>query len=145
VEAQNPIDYTGDGEPVSNHDELMANFFAQPDALAFGKTKDQLVQEGTPKPLLPHKEFDGNRPSIQLLFPRFDAKTIGQLLSLFEHNVATRGFIWGNNSFDQFGVELGKVLGVNARKQLNAARTEDAKVEGFNPSTTYLMTKFLAK
>lgn len=97
------------GEPVSNHDELMCNFFAQPDALAMGKRVEELVAEGVPAALHPHKEFPGNRPSLSLLFPKLNARTCGQLLALYEHRVAVQGFIWGINSFDQWGVELGKV------------------------------------
>jgi glucose-6-phosphate isomerase len=94
---------------VSNHDELMCNFFAQPDALAMGKRVEELIAEGVPAALHPHKEFPGNRPSLSLLFPLLNARTCGQLLALYEHRVAVQGFIWGINSFDQWGVELGKV------------------------------------
>jgi glucose-6-phosphate isomerase len=106
------------GEPVSNHDELMSNFFAQPDALAYGKTVADLEAEGVPRELQPHKEFPGNRPSLSLLFPALNAYSCGQLLAMYEHRVAVQGFIWGVNSFDQWGVELGKALASRVRVQL---------------------------
>ncbi|TVR16055.1 MAG: glucose-6-phosphate isomerase, partial [Planctomycetota bacterium] len=95
---------------VSNHDELMANFFAQPDALALGKTADELQAEGVEANLIPHKVFPGNRPSSSLLLDELTPTTCGQLLALYEHRTAVQGFIWNINSFDQMGVELGKVL-----------------------------------
>jgi glucose-6-phosphate isomerase len=131
------------GESVSNHDELMSNFFAQPDALAYGKTIDELVAEGVPANLLPHKEFPGNRPSLSLLFPSLSAFSVGQLLALYEHRVAVQGFIWGLNSFDQWGVELGKVLANKVRSQLASSRGKSAEVSGFNSSTTALMKRYL--
>ncbi|PIA52613.1 hypothetical protein AQUCO_01000472v1 [Aquilegia coerulea] len=127
------------GEMVSNHDELMSNFFAQPDALAYGK----LLSEKVPKHLIPHKTFSGNRPSISLLLPHLNAYTVGQLLAIYEHRVAVEGFLWGINSFDQWGVELGKSLATQVRKQLNASRTKGDPIEGFNYSTATVMTKYL--
>nr|CEL67078.1 TPA: Glucose-6-phosphate isomerase, related [Neospora caninum Liverpool] len=109
-------------EPVSNHDELMSNFFAQPDALAFGKTPEQLRKEGIPENLIPHKTFPGDRPSCMLLFPEISPFHIGQLLALYEHRVAVEGWIWGINSFDQWGVELGKVLAKGVRGILQKRR-----------------------
>ena len=141
-QSQIPIDM--DGEAVSNHDELMSNFFAQPDALAAGKSAEQCRIEGVPEKLVPHKTFPGNRPSSSLLLPKLDAYTTGQLLAIFEHRTGVEGFIWGINSFDQWGVELGKVLAKNVRKQLSGSRKENAKVFGFNPSTTRLLQKFLS-
>jgi glucose-6-phosphate isomerase len=133
------------GEPVSNHDELMSNFFAQPDALAYGKTIAELMAENVPQHLLPHKEFPGNRPSLSLLFPQLNAFTVGQLLALYEHRVAVQGFVWNINSFDQWGVELGKVLASKVRTQLRACRdTDTTAVEGFNASTSLLLQKYLA-
>ena len=95
------------GEPVSNHDELMSNFFAQPDALAFGKH-----DAGG------HKNFPGDRPSLSLLLPVGDAFNIGVLLALYEHRTAVQSFIWNTNAFDQWGVELGKVLAKSVRNVL---------------------------
>ena len=106
--SQNPLMLPG--EAVSNHDELMANFFAQPDALAMGKTAAELRVDGVAETLIPHKEFPGNRPSNVLLLDVLDPYTTGQLLALYEHRTAVQGFIWGINSFDQWGVELGKLL-----------------------------------
>jgi glucose-6-phosphate isomerase len=131
------------GEAVSNHDELMANFFAQPDALAVGKTAEQCRAEGVPEALVPHKVFPGNRPSNVLLLERLDAYSTGQLLALYEHRTAVQGFIWGINSFDQWGVELGKVLAKQVRGQLAASRAGGAKVAGFNPATTALLKRYL--
>lgn len=142
IRSQAPVSLPG--EPVSNHDELMSNFFAQPDALAFGKSADQLRIEGVPEELVPHKTFPGNRPSSSLLIDELTPFSIGQLLALFEHRTAVEGFVWGINSFDQWGVELGKVLAKGVRAQLKAARSENAEVSGFNPSTTMLLNKYLS-
>lgn len=146
-ESPNPI--TLDGEPVSNHDELMSNFFAQPDALAYGKTIEQLVAEGVAPSLHAHKEFPGNRPSMSLLFPKLNAYTCGQLLALYEHRVAVQGFVWDINSFDQWGVELGKNLAGKVRNQLMISRSSDVGVDSidttvFNASTTSLLKKYLS-
>lgn len=142
INSQAPVSLPG--EPVSNHDELMSNFFAQPDALAFGKSAEQCRVEGISEELVPHKTFPGNRPSSSLLIDELNAFTVGQLLALFEHRTAVEGFIWGINSFDQWGVELGKVLAKGVRSQLKAARLEGAEVSGFNPSTTMLLKKYLS-
>ncbi len=103
-------------EIVSNHDELMCNFFAQADALAVGKTALELRSQNTPDFLIPHKTFTGNRPSLSMLLPELNAYTVGQLLALYEHQVAVQGFIWNINCFDQWGVELGKVLASKVRE-----------------------------
>uniref|UniRef100_A0A7S3GQM9 Glucose-6-phosphate isomerase n=1 Tax=Spumella elongata TaxID=89044 RepID=A0A7S3GQM9_9STRA len=133
-----------EGEVVSNHDELMSNFFAQPDALAYGKTVSELMAEGVPAHLHPHKEFPGNRPSLSLLFPELNAFSCGQLLAMYEHRVAVQGFVWGLNSFDQWGVELGKVLANKVRSQLASSRGQaEAPITGFNASTTCMMQKYL--
>jgi len=94
-----------EGEPVSNHEELMANFFAQPDALAMGKDIAACKAEGIPENLLQHKVFTGDKPSFSLLFlGSLDAFKCGQLLAMYEHRVAVEGFIFDCNSFDQWGV-----------------------------------------
>lgn len=142
-ESQNPIEL--DGEVVSNHDELMSNFFAQPDALAKGKSASDLKAEGVPDSLIPHKTFPGNRPSISLLFDKLTPYTCGQLLALYEHRTVVQGTIWGINSFDQWGVELGKILAKQVRTQLNATRKNHAPVSGFNSSTTSLLNRYLEK
>ncbi|EXC07277.1 Glucose-6-phosphate isomerase, cytosolic 1 [Morus notabilis] len=149
VKSQQPVYLKGlilaskTSEVVSNHDELMSNFFAQPDALAYGKTIEQLQKENVPQHLIPHKTFSGNRPSLSLLLPSLNAYNIGQLLAIYEHRVAVQGFIWGINSFDQWGVELGKSLATQVRKQLHASRTKGEPVQGFNCSTTTLLTRYL--
>jgi glucose-6-phosphate isomerase len=145
--SESPAPVKLDGEPVSNHDELMSNFFAQPDALAYGKTVAELTAEGVPAHLHAHKEFPGNRPSLSILFPALTPYAVGQLLALYEHRVAVQGFVWGINSFDQWGVELGKVLANKVRATLSKARADGsgAPVEGYNPSTTALLSKYLAR
>jgi len=133
-------------EIVSNHDELMCNFFAQADALAYGKTPEQLRSENVPDYLIPHKTFTGNRPSMSIMLPSCTAYTVGQLLAMYEHRVAVQGFIWGVNSFDQWGVELGKVLASKVRTCMNTARTKNRVIlptDGFNYSTTRMINKYL--
>ena len=93
-----------------HHDILMSNVFAQAEALAFGKTAEEVRAEGTPEALVPHRVFEGNRPSNIILAEKLDPFTLGTLIALYEHAVFTQGVIWGINSFDQWGVELGKVL-----------------------------------
>jgi glucose-6-phosphate isomerase len=133
------------GETVTNHDELMANFFAQPDALAFGKTRAQLKGENVSPDLIPHKEFPGNRPSnVLLVTGSCTPKRIGQLLALYEHRTAVQGFIWGVNSFDQWGVELGKVLAKQVRSQLAVSRKQrQSPITGFNPATSTMLSRYL--
>jgi glucose-6-phosphate isomerase len=122
-------------EEVTHHEELMTNFFAQPDALAFGK-KDPIS----------HKNFPGNRPSSSLLLEELNPFTAGILLALTEHRTAVKGFIWGINSFDQFGVELGKVLGKDHRARIiEFHKTGKVKKEGLNPSTAVLLEAFLSQ
>ena len=89
---------------------LVANVFAQAEALAFGKTAEEVKAEGTPEWLVPHRVFEGNRPSNMILADRLTPATLGKLISLYEHSVFTQGVIWNVDSFDQWGVELGKVL-----------------------------------
>jgi glucose-6-phosphate isomerase len=135
------------GEPVSSHAELMCNFFAQPDALATGKSAAELRAEGVPEALIPHKTFTGNRPSLSLLLPELTPFALGQLLALYEARVATSGFVWGINSFDQWGVQLGKVLADAVRGAVVKARAEGRPLgtaDGFNGATTRLLNRFLA-
>lgn len=142
-QSQAPVE--GEGEPVSNHDELMSNFFAQPDALAYGKTLNDCIAEGIPEELREHKVFSGNRPSSSLLMTKLDAFAVGQLLAVYEHRTAVQGFVWGINSFDQWGVELGKVLAKQVRAQLNASRkSSGVSVQGFNSSTSSLLDAYLS-
>ncbi len=93
-----------------HHDILLANVFAQAEALAFGKTSQEVQAEGTPPWLVPHRTFEGNRPSNTLLLERLTPAALGKLVALYEHSVFTQGAIWQIDSFDQWGVELGKVL-----------------------------------
>ncbi|MCD7460108.1 Glucose-6-phosphate isomerase, cytosolic 1 [Datura stramonium] len=117
--------------------------FQQPDALAFGKTPEQLQKENVPELLVSHKTFSGNRPSLSILLPSLNAYNIGQLLAIYEHRVAVQGFVWCINSFDQWGVELGKSLATQVRKQLHASRKKGESVEAFNFSTKTLITRYL--
>jgi glucose-6-phosphate isomerase len=94
----------------THHDALMANVFAQSEALAFGKTADELRAEGVKEGLIPHKTFEGNRPSVTLLIDKLTPEILGKLVALYEHSVFVQGVIWNIDSFDQWGVELGKVL-----------------------------------
>ncbi len=109
-----PCDFIGFYKSINplgrHHDMLMANVFAQAEALAFGKTAAEVRAEGVPEPLVPHKVFAGNRPSNILLAERLTPYTLGTLVALYEHSVFTQGAIWSIDSFDQWGVELGKVL-----------------------------------
>ena len=105
--------------PIANHhDLLMSNLFAQTEALAFGKTEDEVRAEGTPERLVPHRVFEGNRPSNTILIDQLTPETLGQLVALYEHNVFTQGVIWNIDSFDQWGVELGKVLAQRVTPEL---------------------------
>ena len=103
-----------------HHDLLMANMFAQGEALAFGKTPDEVRVEGTPEWLVPHRTFEGNRPSSTILADRLTPETLGALVALYEHSVFTQGIIWDVDSFDQWGVELGKVLATKIVPELEA-------------------------
>jgi glucose-6-phosphate isomerase len=109
-----PCDFIGFCQPLNplghQHDLLMANLFAQTEALAFGKTRAQVEAEGTPRWLVPHRVFEGNRPTNTILAERLTPETLGSLVALYEHSVFTQGTIWNIDSFDQWGVELGKVL-----------------------------------
>ncbi|MET0822847.1 MAG: glucose-6-phosphate isomerase, partial [Solirubrobacterales bacterium] len=109
-----PCDLIGFYESLNplgdHHDLLLSNVFAQGEALAFGRTPDDVRAEGTPEWLVPHRVFEGNRPTSTILARRLDPRTLGSLVALYEHSVFTQGTIWGINSFDQWGVELGKVL-----------------------------------
>lgn len=135
-----------EGEMIASHDELMANFFAQPDALAIGKTPEELEAEGCPPDLIPHRTFLGNRPSLSLLIPKVNAYYLGQILALYEHRTATEGFMWDINSFDQWGVELGKKLASVVRKRMHSFRSglqKHGPAGQFTPSTQRLMSRYL--
>ena len=115
------IAFTNALNPLGRHHAmLLANVLAQSEALAFGKTPEQVEAEGTPRWLVPHRVFDGNRPSTTILADRLTPETLGKLVALYEHSVFTQGVIWQINSFDQWGVELGKVLAERILPELEA-------------------------
>ncbi|MFF8936319.1 glucose-6-phosphate isomerase [Streptomyces paradoxus] len=141
-----PADFIGFARPVAElseqlkaqHDLLMANFFAQTQALAFGKTPEEVRAEGVPQELVPHKTFQGNHPTTTILAPELTPSVLGQLVALYEHKVFVQGAVWNIDSFDQWGVELGKVLA----KRVEPALTEGAEVEGLDASTTALVATY---
>jgi len=120
-----PCDFIGFCQALNplgeHHDLLMSNVFAQAEALAFGKTPEEVRAEGTPEWLVPHRTFEGNRPSNVILAERLTPETLGKLVALYEHSVFTQGTIWQIDSFDQWGVELGKVLANRIIPELDAA------------------------
>jgi glucose-6-phosphate isomerase len=122
-----------------HHDLLLANVFAQAEALAFGKTVDEVRAEGTPESLVPHRVFEGNRPSNTILVDRLTPETLGKLVALYEHSVFTQGAIWHINSFDQWGVELGKALAQRIVPELEST-TEPAL--GHDSSTNALIRRY---
>ena len=124
-----------------HHDLLMANVFAQAEALAFGKTLDEVRKEGTPEWLAPHREFDGNRPSNVLLLERLTPGSLGKLVALYEHIVFTQGVIWNLDSFDQWGVELGKVL---AQRIVPELESPEALELHHDSSTNALIERYRA-
>jgi glucose-6-phosphate isomerase len=124
-----PCDFIGflhSNHPLGeHHDLLMANVFAQTEALAFGKTPEQVRDEGTPEPIVPHRTMEGNRPSNTILAERLTPETLGALVALYEHSVFTQGVVWDIDSFDQWGVELGKQLARAIVPELQADREPD--------------------
>jgi glucose-6-phosphate isomerase len=120
-----PCDFIGFCQPLNpvgnQHDLLMANLFAQAEALAFGRTEDEVKAEGAPDRLVPHRTFEGNRPSNTILAERLTPETLGRLVALYEHSVFTQGTIWNIDSFDQWGVELGKALATRTIPELAGA------------------------
>jgi glucose-6-phosphate isomerase len=122
-----------------HHDILLANVFAQAEALAFGKTPEQVRAEGTPAALVPHRVFEGNRPSNTILADRLTPETLGSLVALYEHSVFTQGAIWSINSFDQWGVELGKALAQRIIPELEA---ENAPRLEHDSSTNNLIRRY---
>lgn len=123
----------------AHHDILLANVFAQTEALAFGKTAEQVVAEGTPAALVPHRVFEGNRPSNTILADRLTPQTLGSLVALYEHAVFTQGAIWGIDSFDQWGVELGKALAQAILPELESPTTPALKHDS---STNNLIRRY---
>ena len=139
-----PCDFIGFSKtlnPLSNHhDLLMANVFAQAEALAFGKTAEEVKAEGTPDWLVPHRVFEGNRPSSTILVEELTPEALGKLVALYEHSVFTQGAIWQIDSFDQWGVELGKVLAKRIIDEL--ASKPSGKHDS---STNTLITRYLSQ
>ncbi|MGA7832930.1 MAG: glucose-6-phosphate isomerase [Terracidiphilus sp.] len=126
-----PCDFIAFGQPLNpigrHHDILLANVFAQAEALAFGKTTKEVETDGTPPWLAPHRTFDGNRPSNTILLERLTPATLGKLVALYEHSVFTQGVIWKIDSFDQWGVELGKVLAQRIIPEIESQKQENLK------------------
>jgi glucose-6-phosphate isomerase len=124
-----PSDFIGICRPAEvvgdHHDLLMANFLAQTEALAFGKTTEEVLAEGVAPDLAPHRTFPGNRPTSTILAPELTPSVLGQLTALYEHKVFTQGVVWEVNSFDQWGVELGKVLATRIAAELEEAAGDD--------------------
>jgi glucose-6-phosphate isomerase len=122
-----PCDFIAFAQPLHplgrHHDLLLANVFAQTEALAFGKTAEAVKAEGTPDWLVPHRVFEGNRPSTTILAERLTPETLGKLVALYEHAVFTQGTLWQINSFDQWGVELGKVLAQRTSRNSKARQS----------------------
>ena len=141
-----PCDFIGFARTLNpigrHHDILMANMFAQAEALAFGKTAEEVRAEGTADALVPHRVFAGNRPSNTLLAEVIDPATLGKLVALYEHRVFTQGVIWNINSFDQWGVELGKVL---AQRIVPELESKDAPDLQHDSSTNALIRRYRAQ
>lgn len=141
-----PADFIGFARPVEDlqqglvaqHDLLMANFFAQTQALAFGKTPEEVRAEGVPEELVPHKTFQGNHPTTTVLADALTPSVLGQLIALYEHKVFVQGAVWNIDSFDQWGVELGKVLA----KKIEPVLTEGADGGRLDGSTAELVAKY---
>jgi len=138
-----PCDFIAFGQPLNalgrHHDILMANVFAQAEALAFGKTREQVKAEGSPDWLVPHRAFEGNRPSNTILMDRLTPAALGKLVALYEHCVFTQGAIWEIDSFDQWGVELGKVL---AQRIIPELETKTEPKLGHDSSTDNLILRY---
>jgi glucose-6-phosphate isomerase len=138
-----PSDFIAFVEPLSplgrHHDMLLANVFAQTEALAFGKTPEQVREEGTPEWLVPHRVFEGNRPSNTIVAQRLTPETLGKLVALYEHCVFTQGAVWNIDSFDQWGVELGKVL---AQRIIPEIESKDEPKLRHDSSTNNLIRRY---
>jgi glucose-6-phosphate isomerase len=138
-----PCDFIGFSDTLNplgeHHDILMSNIFAQAEALAFGKTAEEVKAEGTPDWLAPHRTFEGNRPSTIILTDRLTPETLGKLVALYEHSVFTQGAVWNIDSFDQWGVELGKVLAKRIIPELESATPPDLEHDS---STNNLIRRY---
>ena len=140
-----PADFIGFAESLNplgdHHAKLMANYFAQTQALAFGKTEEELRAEGMDEELLPHRVFEGNRPTNSLLLRKLTPHTLGQLVALYEHKIFVQGVLWNVFSFDQWGVELGKVLAGRILPSLQRTASFEG---GLDSSTNQLIQRFRA-
>jgi glucose-6-phosphate isomerase len=138
-----PCDFIGFCQPLNplmpHHDLLMANFFAQTEALAFGKTSEEVAADGIPPLQVPHRTFEGNRPTNTILATRLTPETLGKLIALYEHKVFVQGTIWHINSFDQWGVELGKVL---ANRIISELESSDEPKLSHDNSTNTLIQRY---
>ena len=138
-----PCDFIAFGHALNplgpHHDMLLANVLAQTEALAFGKTREEVKAEGTPEGLVPHRVFPGNRPSNTILAERLSPETLGKLVALYEHSVFTQGAIWNVDSFDQWGVELGKVL---AQRIIPELESEAEPTLGHDSSTNNMIRRY---
>ena len=144
-----PADFIGFSQPTddlptadcqgSMHDLLMSNFFAQTQVLAFGKTAEEIAAEGTPQSVVPHKVMPGNKPSTSILANRLTPSVLGQLIALYEHQVFTEGVVWGIDSFDQWGVELGKT---QAKALLPVITSDDSPAQQTDSSTDTLVRRY---
>ena len=124
-----------------HHDLLISNVFAQAEALAFGKTEDEVRAEGTAEAIVPHRVFEGNRPTNVILAERLTPDTLGKLVALYEHSVFTQGVVWGIDSFDQWGVELGKALAQRIIPELESDTEPDLNHDS---STNALIRRYRA-
>jgi glucose-6-phosphate isomerase len=138
-----PADLIGFAQTLNplgpHHDLLMANVFAQAEALAFGRTPDEVRAEGVPEDLVPHRTFEGNRPTSTILLDRLTPASLGKLVALYEHSVFTSGTIWGIDSFDQWGVELGKAL---AQRIVPELQSVDDPEPAHDSSTNALIRRY---
>jgi glucose-6-phosphate isomerase len=141
-----PCDFIAFHQPLNplgrHHDMLLANVMAQAEALAFGKTAEEVKSEGVPDRLIPHKTFEGNRPSNVLLLDKLTPAALGRLVALYEHSVFTQGVVWGIDSFDQWGVELGKVL---AQRIIPELESEKEPAPKHDSSTNMLIARCRSK
>jgi len=140
-----PVDLIGFGKSINplgeHHDILSSNVFAQAQALAFGKTEEEVRAEGTPADVVPHRVMEGNRPTNVLLAEKLTPYLLGALIALYEHSVFTQGTIWNIDSFDQWGVELGKVLAVQIIPELESKENPELTHDS---STNALIRKYRA-
>jgi glucose-6-phosphate isomerase len=140
-----PVDLIGFGKTLNpirdHHNLLMSNVFAQAEALAFGKTEEEVRAEGTPEAIVRHRVFEGNRPTNVILGEQLTPHMLGTLVALYEHSVFTQGVVWGIDSFDQWGVELGKVLAMRIIPELESAGEPDLSHDS---STNALIRRYRA-